>query len=72
MKIIVKAKPNSKSESVEKIDDLHFAVSVKAPPVKGKANEEIKKALADYFHISPARVNIIAGHTSISKIIEIN
>lgn len=71
MKIIVKARPGSKTESVEKIDDLHFEVSVKAPPMKGMANEAIRKALAAYFHISPARVNIIAGHTSKSKIVEI-
>ena len=71
MKIIVKAKPSSKTESVEKIDDLHFEVSVKAPPVKGMANEAIRKALANYFKVSPSRVNIIAGHTSRQKIVEI-
>ncbi|OGD30022.1 hypothetical protein A2833_02870 [Candidatus Azambacteria bacterium RIFCSPHIGHO2_01_FULL_44_55] len=71
MKIIVKARPNSKNESVEKIDDLHFEVSVKEPPVKGMANEAIRRALAAYFKISPSRVNIVAGHTSKSKIVEI-
>ncbi len=71
MKIIVKAKPNSKIELVEKIDNLHFEVSVKEPPVKGMANEAVRKALADYFKISPSRVSIIAGHASKSKIVEI-
>lgn len=71
MKIIVKAKPNSKIELVEKMDDLYFAVSVKEPPVHGMANEAIRRALAAYFHISPSRVNIIAGRASRSKIVEI-
>ena len=72
MKIIVKARPNIKESSIEKIDDLHFEVSIKEPPVKGMANEAIRKAFAVYFHVSPSRVNIIAGYTSRSKIIEIN
>ena len=71
MKINVKAKPSSREEKVEKIDDLNYVVSVKEPPVKGKANEAIRNALAVYFKTGSSCVKIVSGHTSRNKVIEI-
>lgn len=71
MRIFVKAKPNSREEKVEKIDDQNYTVCVKEPPVKGKANNAIKNALAVYFKTGSASVKIVSGHTSRNKIIEI-
>jgi uncharacterized protein len=72
MKINVKAKPNSREEKVEKIDENNFVVSVKEPPIKGKANEAIRNALAVYFRTASARVKIISGYSSKNKTVEIN
>lgn len=72
MKIFIQAKPNSKEQKIEKIDDSHFIVAIKEPPVRGKANEAIIKVLADYFNAAPSQVKIISGHTSRHKIISIN
>jgi uncharacterized protein (TIGR00251 family) len=71
MKINVKAKPSSREEKVEKIDENNFTVSVKEPPVQGRANLAIRNALAIYFKTGTANVKIVSGHTSRSKIIEI-
>ena len=71
MKINVKAKPSSREERVEKIDESHYVVSVKEPPVKGKANEAIRNALAVYFKTGSAGVKIVSGFSSRNKIIEI-
>ena len=78
MRISVKAKPASKVEEVKKIDppvgragETHFVVSVKEPPVQGRANAAIIKALAAHFKVAPSRVRIVFGHTSREKIIEI-
>jgi len=71
MKIFVKAKPSAKEEEVKKIDDDHFVVSVKEPPVKGKANWAIVRTLAKYFGITSDKVKIISGYTSRQKIIRI-
>ncbi len=71
MRINVKAKPGSRHEGVEKIDETNFTVSVKAPPVKGMANQAIIKVLAEYFNTSPLNVRIISGYTSRQKIVEI-
>lgn len=70
MKITVKAKPNSNENKVEKIDDLNFVVSVKDPPVQGRANRAIIKLLSEYFHTP--NVRIVLGHMSRQKIIEIS
>ena len=70
MRINIKAKPNSSENKVEKIDDLNFVVSVKDPPVQGRANRAIIKLLSEYFH-SP-NVKIVLGHMSRQKVIEIS
>lgn len=63
---------------MEKVDppagragETHFIVAVKEPPIQGRANAAIIRALADYFGLAPSRVRIISGHTSRQKIIEI-
>lgn len=71
MKIFVKAKPGSKQEKVERVDETHFIVFVKEPPIKGQANMAIRNALAVYFKTGTVSVRIISGHTSRNKIIEI-
>ena len=71
MKINVKAKPSSREEKVEKVDEQNYIVSVKEPPIKGKANEAIKNALAVYFKTGSSRVKIVSGYSSRNKIIEI-
>ncbi len=58
-------------EKVEKIDDSHFTVSVKEPPIQGMANRAIVKVLAGYFGVTSSSVKIVSGFTSRQKIIEI-
>lgn len=83
MKIIVRAKTNSKKESVERVTQPTlglevsnepdvYKVSVKEPPIDGKANKAIIKKVAEYFNIAPSCVNITSGLTSKTKTIEIH
>ncbi|MDD5434682.1 MAG: DUF167 domain-containing protein [Nitrospira sp.] len=71
MKIFIKVKTMSKNEGVTKVDELHYAVSVKAPPVEGKANDAIIKILSDYFNVPKSHISILKGGHSKNKIIEI-
>lgn len=71
MKIFITAKPNSKKPKVEKIDETHFVVHVKEPPVKGQANKAIIKALADFLNYPPYQLEIISGHILKNKVIQI-
>ena len=68
--ISVRAKPNSSENKVDKIDDLNFVVFVKDPPVQGRANRAIIKALSEYFHTP--NIRIVSGHISRNKVVKIN
>lgn len=72
MKIFVTAKPRAGENKIEKIDELHFQVSVTAPPIKGFANKAIAELLAGYFNISKSQVKLISGFSSKEKIFEIH
>ena len=71
MKIFIKAKPGAREEKVEKVDETHFVVAVREPPVAGRANMAIIKVMAEYFKVAPSRARIISGFTSRQKVLEI-
>lgn len=71
MRISVKAKPRSKQEYVKKTGDSSFTVAVTEVPEKGKANQAIIKALAEFLDIKPASIVLISGQASKQKIFEI-
>lgn len=71
MKIFVQAQPNASEERVEKIDSTHFKIAVKEPPVRGRANQAITRALAAYFNIAPSQARLVTGFSSRQKVFEI-
>ncbi|MDP1719231.1 MAG: DUF167 family protein [bacterium] len=71
MKIVVTAKPGAREESIVKLSETEYVVSVKERPEKGKANRAIISALAKYFRTSSANVRIVIGYTTKKKIIDI-
>ena len=70
MKKEVHIKPRAKHAGVEEKDGV-IEVSVHAPPADGKANEEMRELLADYFEVAKSAIEIIQGETSRKKLIEI-
>jgi len=71
MRITVTAKPKKKKEFVEQISPNHYIISVKEPPEQGRANYAIILALAKYFKVSSSEVELVSGHTSKIKTLEI-
>lgn len=71
MKIFVKVKPGAKEEKVVKVDETHYRVSVKEPPVNGRANVAVVNALAAFFKTPKSGVRIVSGFASKEKIIEL-
>lgn len=71
MRIFVHAKPGAHATAVEKISEKGFRVSVAERPTGGKANRAIEKALAEHFGVSPSQVEIISGHASKTKLVDI-
>jgi hypothetical protein len=70
-RIVVRVKPQSKKNSVEKEGDL-FVVRTTAPAREGKANGAVIKLLADYFGIAPSRVTLARGVAMKEKVFEID
>ncbi|HHX58320.1 MAG TPA: DUF167 domain-containing protein [Candidatus Moranbacteria bacterium] len=71
MRIYVEARPRSSQNKIERLAKNEYKVWLKASPVKGGANFELIKVLADYFGIAKSRVTIISGKTARKKIVEI-
>ena len=71
MKIFVKVKPGSGKKTIEKIDNTHFSVDVKAKPEKGKANQAVIKILAKYLKVSRSQVKMVSGAFSRQKVFDI-
>ncbi|MBI3954976.1 DUF167 domain-containing protein [Candidatus Gottesmanbacteria bacterium] len=72
MKIFVYVKSSSRESKVEKMDKTSYKVSVKAPPVGGKANTEVEEILAKYFKCAKSKIYIVSGFKSKSKVVEIS
>ncbi len=72
MKIYVKVKPKAKTERFAQTDETHFSVSVKEPPVEGRANEAVIRALAVHLGISRSRIALVSGATVREKVFEVD
>ncbi len=71
MKIIVKSHPNSKQSRISETEPGIFDVYISSPAVDGKANKAITQAIAEYFDVAPSLVEIIKGHTSKTKVLQL-
>jgi uncharacterized protein len=72
MKIQVKVKPNAKHSSLERLPDGSLILHLKAPPVDGKANEELLSVLSEHYGVPKSRIRIKAGAGSRNKLVEID
>ena len=71
MKLLVSVKPGAKVEEVERVDETHFRVSVKAPAREGKANEAVLRILARHFRLARTRLTLLHGQRSKNKVVEL-
>lgn len=70
MRVSVLVVPNAKRNDVVEEGD-HLRVYVRAPPVKGKANEAVIEVLAEFFGVKKSDIRIISGERSREKVVEI-
>ncbi len=71
MYIKVRATPNSKKETVERVSEDHFKISVKEKAERNMANGRILDIIAKYFDVPVSAVKIINGHHSPSKMLSV-
>lgn len=64
-------KINPPSQKLRRASGTHFEVAVKEPPIQGRANAAIIRALANFLALPPSRLRIAAGWTSRRKTIEV-
>ena len=70
MKLFVHAKPKSKKEYVKQIDETHFIVAVHEVPEDGKANDAIRKSLAEFLSLPRSSITLVSGPKSKEKVFE--
>ena len=74
IRIAVRVRPGASRTKVGGTygDPPQLAVAVNSPPVDGAANEAVVKAIATALGLRPARVSVISGHTSRSKVLALD
>ena len=70
-KITVHTQPNASQNEVVSFKDGVLRVRIAAPPVKGKANQELIKFLSDVLGVSKSNLTIEKGLTSKNKTVAI-
>lgn len=72
VEISVRVHPNAARNEVVGVTDGIWQVRVSAPPVKGKANQELITFLSRLLGVGKSRIGIIRGHTTRNKVIAIS
>lgn len=68
----IKVKPNSQQQKIIEEADGSLTISLKSPPVEGKANEELIKLLAKRFNVPKSKITIKLGLSSRQKLVVID
>ena len=70
-RLTVKVHPRAKRTALNGRYGDAWKLALAAPPVDGKANEECIRFFAELAHVPRARVRILMGLTSRTKVVEI-
>jgi len=70
-RITIRVQPNAKRNEVARFEGGVLHLKIAAPPVKGKANQEAVRFLADILGIPKTSITIERGTTSRMKVIAI-
>ena len=71
MKLSVSIIPNAKKSEVVSYEGQTLKVRISAPPIDGKANEELIHLLAELCDCSPSEIQILKGHSSKHKLLDV-
>ncbi len=71
VRVRVKAVPGARRDAIAGPLGDRLKIRVSAPPEGGRANEAIRRLLAEAFAVSKADVSIYSGPTSRDKVFEI-
>ncbi len=71
MRISIRVKPASRRPGIELAADGVYVVRVKEPPIDGKANKAVLRAVAEALGAAPSAVQLVAGESAKTKRLEI-
>lgn len=71
MQIFVNVKTGARQESIERINDSNFRITVKEQPQENEANYAVVEALVKYFNVTMSQIKLVRGRTSKHKVFEI-
>ncbi|MFA5130557.1 MAG: DUF167 domain-containing protein [Patescibacteria group bacterium] len=71
MRITVHVKPNAKTTELVSREHGVWTIKLHAPPMEGKANEELIRFLSEEFDVPKSSIEIVKGQTAKVKIVEI-
>jgi uncharacterized protein (TIGR00251 family) len=69
--VTVKVRPGARSSSLTEGPDGTWVAQLKAPPVDGKANDELIRLVAAHFSVPRSAVAITSGATARLKTLKI-
>lgn len=74
VRIAVRVRPGASRTTVGGSygDDRQLVVAVTAQPVGGAATDAVIAAVADALGVRPARIRLVTGHTSRSKLLAVD
>ncbi len=69
--IRVKVKPHARASALTQLPDGSWLAQVKAPPIEGRANQELIALVAEHFRCTKAAVSIKSGGSGRLKLVSI-
>lgn len=70
LKVLVK--PNARKEELVQVDASTYQIKVGVPPEDGKANKRVIELLAKHLGVAKSKLEIIKGHKSRQKVIQVH
>jgi uncharacterized protein len=71
MRLRVKVKPGAQASDLSQLDDGSWLARLKAPPVDGKANQELIALVARHFGRPRSAVTIKSGAGARTKLLQV-
>ncbi len=71
IKILIQVHPGAKRNEILRFENGVWHFKITAPPVDGKANEELVDFLSKVLDVSKSRISIEKGATSHKKLLEV-
>ena len=69
--IVVQVQPNASQNKIARFEEGVLHLRITAPPIKGKANQELIKFLSDILGVGKSKLAIAKGTTTKRKVIVI-